>query len=100
MSDRRKSLGLELAAGRSDKNEPIVTVAAVDPAGTAADSGFQKDDIIVEVQQQSISEPDQALQILATQSAQKHRIAAVLVERDKKRTWMPLAVPAEGVPDR
>ncbi len=26
-------------------------VASVDPAGTAADSGIQKDDIIVEVQQ-------------------------------------------------
>jgi S1-C subfamily serine protease len=35
-------------------------VASVDPAGTAADSGIQKDDIIVEVQQTSISEPDGA----------------------------------------
>ena len=68
-------------------------VASVDPAGTAADSGIQKDDIIVEVQQTSISEPDQALQLLTTQSGQKHHVAAVLVERDKKLTWLPLAIP-------
>jgi serine protease Do len=91
--DTRKSLGLELTSARDAKNEPIVTVASVDPTGTAADSGIQKDDIIVEVQQTSISEPEQALQLLTSQSAQKHRVAAVLVERDKKLTWMPLAVP-------
>jgi S1-C subfamily serine protease len=83
----------ELTSARDAKNEPIVTVASVDPTGTAADSGIQKDDIIVEVQQTSISEPEQALQLLTSQSAQKHRVAAVLVERDKKLTWMPLAVP-------
>jgi serine protease Do len=91
--DMRKSLGLELLSARDGKNAPIVTVASVDPMGTAADSGIQKDDVIVEVQQTSISEPDQALQLLASASAQKHRVAAVLVERDKKLTWMPLTVP-------
>ena len=91
--DTRKGLGLELASARGAKNEPVVMVASVDPAGTAADSGIQKDDIIVEVQQTSISEPEQALQLLTTQSGQKHRVAAVLVERDKKLTWLPLAVP-------
>jgi hypothetical protein len=30
---------------------------------------------------------------LTTQSGQKHHVAAVLVERDKKFTWLPLAVP-------
>lgn len=91
--DTRRALGLELASSRGAKNEPVVMVASVDPAGTAADSGIQKDDIIVEVQQTSISEPDQALQLLTTQSGQKHHVAAVLVERDKKFTWLPLAVP-------
>jgi serine protease Do len=91
--EMRKTLGLELASGRGEKDQPIVTVAAVDPTGTAADSGIQKDDVIVEVQQQAISEPGQALQLLGAQAAQKHHVAAVLVERDKKLTWMPLAVP-------
>ena len=33
-------------------------------SGTAADSGIQKDDIIVEVQQTPVSDPDQALRLL------------------------------------
>ncbi len=93
-----RTLGLQLASARGENGQPIVTVASVDPDGSAADSGIQKGDIIVEVQQTTISEPDQALQLLTSQSAQKHRVAAVLVERDKKLTWMPLAVPEERAP--
>jgi serine protease Do len=91
--DVHKTLGLELAAARGQNDQPIVTVSSVDPAGTAADSGFQKDDVIVEVQQVPVSDPDQVLQLVGAQAAQKHHVAAVLVERDKKLTWMPLEVP-------
>jgi serine protease Do len=91
--DGPRTLGLELASGRGDNDKPIVTVASVDPNGSAADSGIQKGDIIVEVQQTVVSEPDQALRIFWAQSALKRHFAAVLVERDKKLSWMALAVP-------
>jgi serine protease Do len=92
-NDGPRTLGLELVSARDDKGQPIVTVASVDPSGTAADSGIQKGDIIVEAQQTPVFEPDQALRILGAQSLLKHRFAAVLVEHDKKLNWMSLAVP-------
>jgi serine protease Do len=86
-------LGLELVAGHGDEGEPTVVVASVDPDGTAADSGIKKGDIIVEVQQTPVTDPDQALRIFWVQSAMRHGFAAVLVEHDKKRSWIPLSVP-------
>jgi serine protease Do len=88
-----RTLGLELAAGRDGNGQPIVTVASVDPTGTAAASGIQKGDVIVEVQQTHVSDPDAALQIFRQQSVLAHHFAAVLVRHDKKLFWMPLAIP-------
>jgi membrane-associated protease RseP (regulator of RpoE activity) len=84
---------LELASGRGKNEQPIVTVASIDPTGTAADSGIQKGDIIVEVQGIPVSEADTALRIFREQSLLKHRFAAVLVRHDKKPFWMSLAIP-------
>jgi serine protease Do len=92
-NDGPRTLGLRLASAEGENGRPIVTVAEVEPTGTAADSGIQKGDIIVEVQQTRVSQPDQALRIFWAQSLLKHRFAAVLVQRDKKSIWMPLAVP-------
>jgi serine protease Do len=92
-ADGQRNLGLELASVPGDNGAPVVTVASVDPMGTAADSGIQKGDIIVEVQQTPVSDPAQALRLFWVQSSLKHRFAAVLVERDKKLSWMPLAIP-------
>lgn len=92
-NDGPKTLGLELTSGQGDKGERIVTVASVDATGTAADSGIQKGDTIVEVQQTPVSEPDQALRIFSAQSSLKHRFVAVLVDRGKKLGWMSLAIP-------
>ncbi len=92
-NDGPRTLGLGLVSARGENDQPIVTVASVDPIGTAADSGIQKGDHIIEIQQTAVSEPDQALRIFFAQSLLRHRYAAVLVERDKKRIWMPLAVP-------
>jgi len=89
----QRKLGLQLASGQGEDGHPIVTVESIDPTGTAADSGIQKGDIIVEVQQTPVSEPDQALRLFSAQSASKHRFAAVLVEHDKKLSWLPLAIP-------
>jgi serine protease Do len=91
--DGQRQLGLQLASGKGDKGEPVVTVAAVDPMGTAADSGIKKGDVIVEIQQTPISDPDQAMRLFDVQSSIRHHFAAVLVERDKKLSWMPIAVP-------
>ena len=91
--DTDRKLGLQLASAPGDKGGSIVTVASVDPMGTAADSGIQKGDAIIEVQQTPVSKPDQAMQLFARQSASRHHFAAVLVKHDKKLSWMPLAVP-------
>jgi len=91
--DDRRNLGLDLVSAHAENGEPIVTVASVDPTGTAADSGIQKGDTILEVQQTPVSEADQALRLFWVQSSLKHRYAAVLVEHDKKHLWMSLAIP-------
>lgn len=88
-----RTLGLELALARGEQGQPIVTVASVDPNGTAADSGIQKGDTILEVEQTLVSEPDQALRIFWVQSSLKQHFVPVLVEHDKKSLWMPIAVP-------
>ena len=49
--DARRPLGLELASSQGANGQPDVMVASVDPNGTAAASGIQKNDVIVEVQQ-------------------------------------------------
>jgi serine protease Do len=95
VGNSQQKLGLQMVSTRDQNGASIVTVASVDPNGTAADSGIQKDDVIVEVQRTPVSGPDQALAIFQAQSSTKHPFAAVLVERDKKRTWMPIAIPPE-----
>jgi len=91
--DGQRKLGLQLTSAPGDKGEPMVAVASVDPMGTAADSGIQKGDVIVEVQQTPVSDPDQALRLFRVQTTIRHHFAAVLVERDKKLSWIPVAVP-------
>jgi serine protease Do len=92
-NDGPRTIGLDLASVRDSDRAPIVTVAAVDPTGTAADSGIQKGDVIVQVQQTPVSAPDQALRILQARSSLRQHFAAVLVERDKHLFWLSLAVP-------
>jgi serine protease Do len=92
-NDAARTLGLGLAAAKDDKGRSVVTVASVDANGTAAASGIQKGDVIVEVQQTSVSEPDEALRILRTQSLQKRGFTAVLVQHDKQLLWMSVAIP-------
>jgi serine protease Do len=89
----QKQLGLELAAGQSPDGQKTVTVSYVDPNGTAADSGIQKGDVILEVQQTPVDDPDQALRMFWAQSSLKRHFAAVLVRHDKTVSWMPLAIP-------
>ncbi len=92
-NDRQRSIGLELASDHAENGKPIVMVASVDPTGTAFDSGIKPRDIILEVQQTPVSEPDQALRIFSAESSMRHHFAAVLVQRDKKLSWVPIAIP-------
>jgi len=91
--DAARTLELELAPGKDNKGRSTVTVASVDASGTAAASGIQKGDVIVQVQQMLVSEPDEALRILSARSQQKRSFAAVLVEHDNNLLWMSIAIP-------
>jgi S1-C subfamily serine protease len=70
-----------------------VTVVSVDPIGSAARSGIQKGDIIVEIQRTPVSDTAEAQQILQMQSSLKQRFAAVLVQRVGKLSWISVAIP-------
>jgi serine protease Do len=91
--DGARPLGLDLIAGRDDQGRSVVTVASVDANGTAAASGLRNGDVIVEVQQTPVSEPDEALRILWAQSVKQRGFAAVLVQHDKQLLWMSVAIP-------
>jgi S1-C subfamily serine protease len=91
--DGPRTPGLGLVSDHAADGKPIVTVASVDPGGTAADSGIAKNDIIVEVQQTQVTEADQALRVFWARSATQHRFAAVLVEREGVERWIALAIP-------
>ncbi len=84
---RELGLRLERVAGQG------VTVADVDLSGTASDSGIQKGDVILQVQQEAVTDPSQALRLIQVQTALKRPFASVLVLRDGKPTWIPVAVP-------
>jgi serine protease Do len=84
-----RTVGLELTSAP----QGAVMVASVDPSGSAADSGIEKGDMILEVQQASVSDPDQALHVLQTLSAEKLGYAVVLIKRNDDQIWIPIAIP-------
>ena len=84
-----RTVGLQLASAPQGG----VTVASVDPSGSAADSGIEKGDIILQIQQQPVSDPDQAMHFLQALSAEKRGYAVLLVLRNSDRTWFPIAIP-------
>jgi len=47
------------------------------------------------VQQQRVTSPEQAQAALRARADAKQGYAAVLVQRDNKRTWIPVALPGE-----
>ena len=70
-----------------------VTVTAIDPSGRVADSGLLAGDVILRVQQEPVSSPAQVEAALRVREAAKQPYAAVLVLRDDKETWIPIALP-------
>ena len=91
--EAQQKLGLTLVTAKDPNGKSLVTVNAVAPNGTAADSGIQKGDIILEVQRTPVTEADQASRLFSGQSSTQNSYAAVLVEHEKKRSWMAVAVP-------
>jgi serine protease Do len=88
-----KSLGLQFTDIPDGRPDQGVTLTDVDPSGSAADSGLRKGDIIMRVQQQVISSSYQASKALQSRVDAKQAYAALLVKRDDKQTWMPVALP-------
>ncbi|HEX4368624.1 MAG TPA: trypsin-like peptidase domain-containing protein [Rhodopila sp.] len=86
-----RGLGLDLISGPHGG----VLVAGVDPNGSAASSGIKKGDIILRVQSQSVSSPDQALHALRAKSSGTHDYVAVLLERNNEPLWLPVSLPAK-----
>lgn len=70
-----------------------ITVSDVDVMGTAADSGLQKGDVVLQVQQDVITDPTQALRLMELQASLFRPFAAVLVRRDGKPTWIAVTIP-------
>ncbi len=91
--DGPRALGLTLTSGRQGNGDLVVQVASIDPAGTAAGSGIEKGDVIVEVQQTPVTDADEALRIFSAQSSLKHHFAAVLIQREKSLFWLSLGIP-------
>ncbi len=91
-----KTIGLHLTAGKPGAGKkPSIVVDAIDPSGSLADSGLRKGDVILRVQQKLVSTPDEAMAELQARTDAKLPYAALLVERDKKQSWMPVALPNE-----
>jgi len=88
-----KSLGLRFTAIPGGRPEDGVMLEDVDMMGSAADSGLRKGDVVMKIQQQTVSTPGQALKVLQSRIEAKKGFAALLVKRDDKPTWMPVALP-------
>jgi serine protease Do len=88
-----KKLGLRFAAVPGGQPEDGVLLEDVDRMGSAADSGLRKGDFVLRVQQQAVTTPDQASKALQSRIDSKQAYAALLVKRDDKQTWMPVALP-------
>jgi S1-C subfamily serine protease len=86
-----KILGLRFATATGP--EPGAVLADVDPSGSAADSGLRKGDVVLRVQQQAVSTPDQVSRAIQARIAAKQSYAALLVKRDGKQSWMPIGLP-------
>ncbi len=84
-------LGLHFSA--MDAKHHGARLMTIDPTGTAADSGLMTGDVILQVQQTAVGSPDQAMQAIQTRIDAKQSFTALLVERDGKASWFPIALP-------
>lgn len=92
-----KTLGLTFAF-EDENTDSGVKVAAIDRSGSAADSGLREGDTILMVQQRLVSTPKDVTEALQERIKADQPYAALLMERDGKQSWIPVALPdkAEG----
>jgi serine protease Do len=76
-----------------DETHHGARLVTIDPTGTAADSGLMKGDVVLQVQRTSVGSPDQAMQAIQNRIDAKQKFTALLVERDGKTSWIPIALP-------
>jgi serine protease Do len=70
-----------------------VVVSAIDRLGSAADSGLQQGDLIVQVQDQLATSPDAVNSAISARQKAGAAYCALLIERDKQRSWIPVGLP-------
>jgi serine protease Do len=70
-----------------------VLLTALDPAGSAADSGLKQGDVILRIQGEPVATPDQVSNLLRAKIEAKQAYTAFLIERDNEQTWLPVALP-------
>ena len=88
-----RTLGLPLAGERRSSGDHIVKVASIDPLGTAAESGLQRGDTVVEIQHTPVTQPGQAPQVLRDATSATRHFAAVLVRDGQTLSWLALELP-------
>jgi len=86
-----RALGLHFSD--TDETHHGARLVTIDPTGTAADSGLMKGDVILQVQRTTVGSPDQAMQAIQKRVDAKQKFTALLVERDGKTSWFPIALP-------
>jgi serine protease Do len=94
-NEQPRTPGLTLTTETRSNGEYVVRVTSVDQAGTAAEDGIRKGDIIVKIQQTSVSQSDQALQILRDVASENRQFAAVLVRHERTLSWIALELPEQ-----
>jgi serine protease Do len=92
-NEKPRTPGLTLTTEKRSNGEYVVRVTSVDPAGTAAESGIRKGDIVIEIQHAPVSQSDQALQVLRDVASGGRHFAAVLVRHEQTLSWIALEVP-------
>jgi serine protease Do len=85
------TLGIDF--GQPKPGEQGVPVVSVNRHGSAADSGLQDKDVVLRVDQEVVSSPDQAMQAIEACRAKGRHLAALLVTRDGAQSWVPVAIP-------
>ena len=65
-----------------------LVVTSVDPAGTAAEKNIQDGDLIIEVDQEKVTRPDDMTKLIAHAKKSGYRVVTLLVNRQGQHTWI------------
>ncbi len=65
-----------------------LVVTSVDPAGTAAEKNIQDGDLIIEVDQEKVTRPDDMTKLIAQAKKSGYRVVTLLVNRQGQHTWV------------